>query len=549
MIDETNLIDAVKKYAELPTDQKEAYKIVARATLAKDLEVCEEGFSNWYWCGTRHELPPYAREKWVPKLVEAWKNKTGVLLEGFRGATKSTIIFWWVLYILGKRPVGNTVLVRINDAAASETGNAMAEIIEKTVAWKLCFPNIVPDKERKWSAEGWFVKDTSIAYPLWIQQTTADHLGEPSLLTAGITSGIHIGKHPSNGWYFDDFHDEQNTRSRKEMENIVSTLEKNIIPTWSRPGGHPTLAGACTLWDEKDGYHSILKTGLFEHVRTPIFTIDPTSDLIYPGLSHNGEHIRLAWPEEYPLEKILAIEKQNPVWFPVMYLCDLTALKGNVLKGDWLHTYPAEQIGADWPVYFGVDFASSDDQLKEGKHDYFALAIGKAIPGGGVVLVDGIRGKWPAAESMARLVSFRAKYPALDLVGVEKWGSGKTFKDMLIYNTDLPVIQCPYEGSPTKSKGQRYQAEGGLAPMFVDGRMWVTSQPPPDQGGEFIQAFKDEWVGWDGNASITGHDDSLDAVYWMAYVAQGHLVPTAQRTFKPRQSRGTDPYSVLTQTY
>ena len=80
--------------------------------------------------------------------------------------------------------------------------------------------------------------------------------------------------------------------------------------------------------------------------------------------------------------------------------------------------------------------------------------------------------------------------------------------------------------------------------MFVDGRLWVTSKR-----NEFIDAFVDEWVGWDGTKSKTGHDDCLDAVYWMAYVAQGHLAPTASRARDKRTRTHVNPYDALTQSY
>lgn len=527
-----------------PTEQ-ERVLIDAHAVIANSLGVSIQGFEHFYWCGTHHELPPYAKEKWLPALYEAWKNRTGVLIEAFRGATKSTILFWWVLYLIGKNPKGSTVFVRINDSAAAEVGNAMAAIIENSYMWKKCFPTVVPDKVRRWSTEGWYVKDTSVDYDAWIEKTIADHLGEPSLLVSGILSGIHIGKHPSNGWYADDFHDEQNTRSKREMQNIVDTLEKNVIPTWTRPDGHPTLAVACTLWSEDDGYHSLLRTGLFKHIKTPIFELDETSDLIYTGIAHAGKGIKLAWAEAFPIDTVLAIERTNPVWFPVMYLCDLGSLRGTVLRREWLHHFPADKIGETWSVYFGVDFASTQDKLKQGKIDYFALCVGKAIPGGGVVVIDGIRAKVPSATSMTELQNFANKYPFLHRIGVEKWGKGETFKDMLVYNTTLPVVQCPYLGEPIKSKGQRYQAEGGLAPMFVDGRLWISDEIESEDGAEFLKAFEDEWVGWDGTSSRTGNDDCLDSVYWMAYVAQQHLKPTNPRRERRRAEKRVDPYAVL----
>lgn len=37
---------------------------------------------------------------------------------------------------------------------------------------------------------------------------------------------------------------------------------------------------------------------------------------------------------------------------------------------------------------------------------------------------------------------------------------------------------------------------------------------------EFIKKFYDDWLSWPN-----GDTDTLDAVYWMLYVAQSHLVP------------------------
>lgn len=523
--------------------------MIARATFVRELPFGVEGFAHFYWCMSSHELPPYAYYQWTPAVVKAKETQTGVIIEGYRGATKSAFLFWWVLYVLGKRPEGSTILVRINDAAAAETGNAMAEIIENSIGWKLCFPNIVPDKERKWSTEGWYIKDDRVEKSEWTRRTIADHLGEPSLLTAGITSGIHIGKHPSNGWYCDDVHDVNNTESLKEMQNIVRTVEMTIIPTWTRPEGHPTLVVACTFWDEEDAYHSLLKTGLFRHIQTPIYELDDNGEYVYPEIVDNdgvvfrgsdyGKRITLAWPEAFPPERIAQIERRNPVWFPVMYLCRLDTLRGNVLKREWLHSFPPDQLDDSWPVFFGVDFASSDDKLGEKERDYFALAVGRVRPQGGIVLIDGLRGKFRSADSMGHLQAFAVKYPTLNVVAIEKYGKGETFKDLLIYNTDLPILPSPVLGTPTKSKGERFESEGGLAPLAVNGSLWISREK-----NEFIQAFIDEWVSWDGQVSKTGNDDCLDAVYWMCYAARGHLV-TAQSAIANRKKKKKSPWAAL----
>jgi hypothetical protein len=355
-------------------------------------------------------------------------------------------------------------------------------------------------------------------------------LAEPSFLCSGITSRDFIGKHPSNGQYYDDLHDEGNTRSLREMQEIVDIIEKNIVPTWTRPENRPVLGVACTLWSPRDGYHALLRTGVFKHIKTPIMV--KASD---PTIQYGEERLLCAWVKKYatfevegetyyPMwdkygaDTIFMLKRQNPVYFGLMYLCDLETIKGKVLKEEWLHIFPMEKLSAGYPVYFGIDFASSEDKLKDKQRDYFALCVLMALPWGGSVLIDGFREHLEFFEAVERVKMFATKYPSLVTVGVEKWGSGEKFKQALLYNSQLSVVPFPFDGAPVYSKGQRYQFE--LAPMFVDGRLWISDNPV-----EFIDQFRQEWITWDGGKTSTGHDDCLDSLYVACGVAQSHLMP------------------------
>jgi hypothetical protein len=337
------------------------------------------------------------------------------------------------------------------------------------------------------------------------------------------------------------------------MQEIVDIIEKNIVPTWTRPDSRPVLGVACTLWSPKDGYHSLLKTGLFKHVKTPIY-LDAEERMIQVG----DDRVYAHWTKDYSVfeldggkyvpmwhkygpEEIAQLKRQNPVYFGLMYLCDLQSVQGKVLKEEWLHQYPAEKISPSWPVYFGIDFASTEDKLKDKDRDYFALAVIAALPWGGSVLIDGFVEHLDFFEAVERVKAFSTKYPTLVTVGVEKWGSGEKFKEALLYSSQLNVVPFPFEGAPVRSKGQRYQAE--LAPMFVDGRLWISDIPRP-----FLQSFRQEWITWDGGKTLTGHDDCLDALYVACGVAQGHLMPRVQEnelTFKPRRTGLKSPWSSL----
>lgn len=510
--------------------------------------VSVEGFCAYYELKFKREVPPVVQYIWTPEYVEAFTNHTGVLVEGHRGSGKSTFLITWIEYLTGKRPVGSSQIIRINGQQANEADELIASTIEHNPAWKECFPNVVPDKDKGWSQAGRFIKDLEVTgydnerYGQWQAMCASDHLAEPSFLCSGITSRDFIGKHPSNGQYYDDLHDEGNTRSAREMQEIVDIIEKNIVPTWTRPDARPVLGVACTLWSPRDGYHALLRTGMFKHVKTPIYVpadrplLQVGDKMIEPKWIRkhkigelDGQKIIPLW-EKYGVDVIADLKRTNPVYFGLMYLCDLQSVQGKVLREEWLHEFPVEKLNPTYPVYFGIDFASTEDKLKDKDRDYFALAVLQALPWGGSVLIDGFREHLGFFEAVERVKLFATRYPTLVTVGVEKWGSGEKFKEALLYNSTLPVVPFPFEGAPVRSKGQRYQYE--LAPMFVDGRLWM-----PDVKKPFHQQFKDEWITWDGGKTITGHDDCLDAVYVACGVAQGHLMPKPKEeelSWKPK---------------
>lgn len=506
------------------------------------------GFKTFYSAVYMRELPE-AAEPIAEAFVWAFAEKKGAMEECWRGFGKSTLLTAWAAYVVGARPVGSTALVRINDKAAQKTGGAIAEMIETNPGWKEIFPHVVPDKEAGWSLEnGFHVRDMRVVekegYDKWLQLCFADHVAEPSLACGGVESGIIIGMHPSNGMWFDDLHDEGNTRSRAEMEEIVAILKGNIISTWFGMGGSPAVGVACTPWSESDAYVEMMKTGLFRKVSVPLFVRADSDFSGHPAKAlwerNRKEHtfyfepygydVILTSPKEFGIEKCVEIYNANPTRFGQMYLLDLSTLKGLTLKRDWLREYPSEKISDTWPCFFAVDFASTTDKLKQGDTDYFALAIGRAIPGGGVVVTGGFRGRLPTHEALEKVKALAAIYKPVN-IGVEKWGKGEEFKNQLVYSTLLPILPLPLNGAAVRSKGQRF--EYGLAAQFSNGRMWVS-----DIKDEFLKAFEDEWVSWDGGLqkSRTGHDDTLDAVYWLMEIALGQVMQVeaagVQRNYK-----------------
>lgn len=533
--------ELVKKLAE----QDKLYSAAEKVSL--------EGFKTFYKEIYLRPLP-FVQEPIVSEFVWAYENKKGVMEECWRGFGKSTLLVAWIAYLIGARPVGSTAYVRINDTKAKEAGDAIAEIIETNPGWKKVFPHVVPDKEAGWSVErGFHIKDLNFCgkdgarYNEWLQLCFADHLTEPSLACGGIESGIIIGMHPTNGWWFDDLLDEGNTRSFAELQKVTDIMDGNIIPTWFGVGGSPTLGGACTPWSDDDVYVRMMKTGLFKKVQMPIFVRDiPETHPGKPVWERNlkkygkqmfepyGYEVILTYPEAYPMERVNEIYKSNPARFGQMYLLDLTTLKGLTLKRESLGEYPAEKIDPSWATYFGVDFASTTDRIKRDT-DYFALAIGKAIPGGGIVITGGYIDRVPMHTAMAKMQALYELHKPI-LIGVEKLGGGRQFIEELLYSTRLPILPLPHEGTPLKSKGAKF--EEVLDSSFSTGRMWISNQHDL-----YLKTFIDQWVSWDGglNKSRTGHDDALDAAYILSLAAQGQVMQAPTPGVKPiekRESRG-----------
>lgn len=504
---EQELDEAVKAIME--SGMVDVVEMQLRSVIARDRNDAA-GFEQFYYCVYGRDCPAFALKEWIPRLYEAHAKGEGLMLEAWRGSTKSTIMQAFCWFQFGHKPHGSGLLVGASDDAATKMAALMAAVIEFNDGWKACFPHVVPDKERGWGASGYFVKDTRERYDAFGKKAMQDHGRDPGFVGAGITSSDIVGKHPSVFLLLDDIHDENNTRSEREMDGVKSSLTANLLPTMSRPGEKPFIAVAYTPWKANDAYAFLKNTGLLQQVRTPV-----VRDGVYTWPDAFGEEVVEKWRRAL-----------GSLEFARMYLCDLTAAQGVTLKREWLHYYPQERINPSWPVFFGVDFASTTDKLKNGKTDYFCLAVVRVIPMGGVVLIDGIRDKLPTGEAFERVKAMAAMYPGLRTIAVEKWGKGEEFFNLLRGSTSLPVIPMPIKGTAAKSKGQRFEKE--MAPMFEYSRVWLS-----DADNAFVRAFVGEWVGWPNGE----HDDTLDAVYWACMASAGHLMPEQEMADLPGLER------------
>ena len=489
--------------------------------------------------------------KWIHNAYKAHTEAKGLAEECHRESGKTTVFSkFFLAFRIGKEPHKVNSVIRINDDKANETTKAVAHIIEHDPRWKVIFPHVVPDKESGWGADGYNVKRADVDKEEWAKIKTESPDG-PTFVGYGWKSGSIIGSRFNGVVIVDDIHDEENTSSDRMLKKVIKfytdTLKFCIMrgarEIWN-----------FTPWTPNDVYAYILNTGEYLHSKTPVMVEaeegdegatywEPTPlNREYPEAGNiplSGRWWKLYWPEQWDFERIGTYYRTAGVLgFARMMLLDLEAAKGINLKREWLHEYPASDINPSWPVFFGIDYASTRDKLKDKERDYFTLAILRAIPGGGLVLVDGHKARISKGEALNSAMSYWMLYPTLQRMGVEDIGKGEEFYTDLMLMQDaigrVPPLMPVKHGR--KSKGDRF--ENWLAPRFQMSRIWVS-----DVKTTFIKQFEEEWLLWP-NAAF---DDCLDGVYMGAFAAEGFMPSKAERSFK--KEKEPNPFLSLGRSY
>lgn len=458
-----------------------------------------DGFAAFFELLMGMKLPSHQRQA-IDASFKAYSKGKGIVIEMFRGAAKTTVFNTALsCFLIGHFPTKSGFLIQVGDDISRDNSSAVAHHIENNPGFEAVFPHIVPDKDRGWGANGYFVKRDDISRPEWTMELAGNK--DPTFVGMGYKSRAIIGKRPY--WLIlDDINDENNTSSEREAIKVETILTGTIFPA-ANMADFIVVIG--TPWNENDALHYCLATKEFDHIKIPVVTEEGYT-----------------WPEKFGAEEV---EKQRnlagEIEFARMFLLDLEKTKGLVLKKEWLNFWPNEQINQDWPVFIGIDFTSTEDPTKRNV-DYFALAVGRAIPGKGLVIEDGLRARLSQADAEGKVIAWCAKYPTLHQVGVEAIITGRMFYNNLLNNAEMRASGIVlYPVTFNKSKGYRF--EKVMAPLFQRSRVFIS-----DANNNFLRAFRDEWVNWQGDAlEDMYHNDTLDAVYAMLVAAEPFVTPIA----------------------
>ena len=535
------LVEQVRDvWKDASPSEKELLDLAARGHAARQFSL--DGWCNFYWCIYRREYPQ-AHYPIAEALIESVKTKRGKMVQAWRGFGKSTDLLLFVVWMVGINSLGSTGFVRINDPKAQLTGDVIAEIIEKHTGWKASFPNVIPDKKAGWSSEkGYNVIDTNVTgtpdapsyeagYAKWRQMCLADHPTESSIMCAGVESGLIIGWHPTNGMYFDDLHDDRNTRSMAEMQKVVSILEGNIIPTWFTPQGHPIMACVCTPWDSaRDAYHALLQTGLFDLIQIPIFVESPDGETVPDTVVYEeqviatggwaGRKIKLTWPEAYPMARVFQICKASLSRFYQMYLLDDTTAREVSYA---YRSFPTAEIKwGEWPITTGVDPTASVTGVSKGKgKSHYAFGNVYETPYNNLVIGGGYVRKVASDIGEQALASFARTHRNLRAVSIESNSAGAA-------GTAKKAIDATAIGFVTRNVGLAVHFHGVseigsgskiarqfkfLEPLFSNGILLLAEGPTGDSDSdEFLRLAKSALDRYPNFGDDEPEADVLDAV-------------------------------------
>lgn len=473
-------------------------------------KVSASGFALYYAEQYGRKLP-YVFHDVAEEFAWAYHNRKGVVLEGWRGMGKSTFFLAWCPYVMGVNPKGSTALVRINDGKAKEMGKAISNIISMNAGWKKMFGHVVPDEKAGWSAENGFeVMDTKVTgapgspkfeegYAKWRMMCLADHLSEKSLVCNGVESGGNIGLHPTNGMWFDDLHDEDNSSSVTQLKNVGNIIQGNFVGTWFSAGGSPALGVFCTPWSKNppDAYQVMLATGLFKHVKKPIMTVDPNGEALPERTSDGatidpewaGKKVKPTWNEAFPIQKIADIIYASKTRFGQQYMLDVDMSKPKNMR---YQSFPHKEIRwNEWDMKLGVDPVSWVKGISsgEGISHFAAYQILKTpyntlvIAGGKLARCDALEGQEYVAETQ------RTFNRTFRNASIERNGSGVMFISMLTRNSGVR-----YHGHDVKELGTGEKKDRQykfLQPLFANGSLQVSDEDTPELNAvrEYLDAF------------------------------------------------------------
>lgn len=420
---------------------------LARAQLAREDFV-------WY-CQFVHQvtLAPHMK-RWASYLTSDHPEHREIAIAAPPEFWKSRLLRMFLEWKIGQN-VEHCMIYAMNTASQAEKQN---QSIQATIAhnarYRAVFPHVEPWIERGWNRSTTFVKRKNTARP------------DPTLFCCGVEGPVQ-GSHVE--WiYTDDLTDQQDVRSPKTMEAQREWVTGVLYDRLRRDDDGTPEGGwfhIQTRWAETDLWKKF--TGSpeapieadrgfgFTPIQMP--AIDPVTGAA-------------TWPEMFPLEKLDALRiAKGPQLFTMTYLCDPTALGGDVINTKRLNKYrldaPPDYVMKvqSWDVATGL----SDDAA-------YTVMTEHLITTQGLFLSYVWRDRLTLSRIKEQLYIFREDRNPSAILVEGKRGAGQALIDMILEDGDMSELRV----IDPMGQGDKVTRAAGVAGIVEAGRYWVPESAP-----------------------------------------------------------------------
>lgn len=369
-----------------------------------------------------------------------------------RGHGKSeTTDINYLSWLIGNFPDIHVNIVTKTSSLAEQILTALMTRFETDERYIEVFGNLKPEHTRKWTSREIIVNRSEISK-------------NPTVKATGLLGTITGGR--SDLVVFDDIIDEENVRTRLQLEKVLTWVDKVCIPTLYPWGGALWIG---TRWSYADIYSVLMERIPFEIKKAII----------------NEETRQVLWPTYWNYNRLVERRKEiGSIFFNCQYQNDPTGMEGELLKSEWLHPYIS-------PPKYTKFYAGVDPALGEG--DLQAVASLAVDQNGQGYLVDVWAEKQPFPNFLRKLHQLHNLYHYAKI-----YMESNAFQKVLTYIQELRGL--PTVPTPThRDKETRFIA---MSSHFESERVLVN--PLLLNHSEFWT----EWVQFPRGQ----YDDALDSV-------------------------------------
>ena len=399
---------------------------------------------------------------------------------------KSTTVQYWAEQALGRDHDLRILWLMGTQAQAEKRVIAIKETIEENAVYQAAF-HVEPNKAAKWTNTELFIR-RSFTSP------------DPSLMATGFL-GAYQGLH-FDRIVIDDPTDQDDVKSPTVMEAQRNRL-RGVLTDRLVEGGRMVVI--MTRWAEADLLPIFREMG-FRIVQMPVQGPN------YPW----GPTIS---PKRFPPERIPQLIKQKgEALFNLTYMCDTSALSGQLIKREHLHYWDSKMIpeGA-MPVFMALDPAVTE---KTSADRSAITTLGYDFRARRMLVLDIWQGRVEVPELRDILIRLAYQTAGLVAIGIETVAFQASLMQDLRRMAALPFVEIPY-----RTRRQVQAAELGidknktsralyLTQLFSSGRLFLPRGLPAVDG----VSFETELLNF-GSSTNPYHDDAPDSLAFAAALA------------------------------